>query len=74
VYGLTVLFSARAEKIYQRQITKQGLSSSVVDAKTETKTQFTLDDLRVASSLPPSLSLTYWTCRSPISHCFFMRT
>jgi hypothetical protein len=40
----------KTEKIYQRQITKQGLSSSVVDAKAETKTQFTLDDLRVRSS------------------------
>jgi len=34
------------EKIFQRQITKQGLATSVVDENTDAATQFTLDDLK----------------------------
>ncbi|KAG8346853.1 Type III restriction enzyme res subunit SNF2 family N terminal domain [Trypanosoma vivax] len=34
------------EKIYQRQVSKQGLSANVVDMKTDSKQHFTLDELR----------------------------
>lgn len=38
------------EKIYQRQITKQGISGSVVDMNDSSKAQFSLSDLKVWAS------------------------
>ena len=35
------------EKIYQRQISKQGLSGAVMDSKRKCDVQFSLDDLKV---------------------------
>ena len=36
------------EKVYQRQICKQGLSGSVIDAREKKEVQFSLEDLRVS--------------------------
>lgn len=36
------------EKVYQRQICKQGLSGSVIDVREKKEAQFSLDDLRVS--------------------------
>ena len=35
------------EKIYQRQITKQGLSGTVADASASSKVEFSREDLKV---------------------------
>ena len=42
-----LLTGSLEEKIYQRQISKQGISGSVVDARTDTKVQFSTEELKV---------------------------
>ena len=39
------------EKIFQRQILKQGLSGAVVDARDNTQGHFTKDELKVIATL-----------------------
>ena len=39
------------EKVYQRQICKQGLSGSVIDAREKKESQFSLEDLRVSLNI-----------------------
>ena len=36
------------EKIYQRQISKQGLSGAIMDLKKKREAQFSLEELRVS--------------------------
>ena len=46
--GWKLIFQGSVEeKIYQRQVSKTGLSGVVVDAKTDSKLHFTPADLRV---------------------------
>ncbi|XP_014664891.1 PREDICTED: DNA repair and recombination protein RAD54B-like [Priapulus caudatus] len=66
------------EKVYQRQVSKQGLSGAVVDAKTLGKVQFSKDDLKDLFKLSqgtPSTTHDLLDCechigqsRPPVSH------
>lgn len=38
------------EKVYQRQVSKQGLSGAVVDAKASMPAQFSREELKVSAS------------------------
>ncbi|KAB7501916.1 DNA repair and recombination protein RAD54B [Armadillidium nasatum] len=48
IYRL-ILAGSIEEKMFQRQVCKQGISGSVVDARSSVKVQFSLEDLKIAS-------------------------
>ena len=53
------------EKVYQRQISKQGLSGAVVDAKSHGHVKFSLEDLKVIASAACFLPL-HWCVLSTV--------
>ena len=49
------------EKVYQRQICKQGLSGSIIDVREKKEVQFSLEDLRVSRLYSCSDKSLQWT-------------